>query len=48
MKRFIDEEAKTIWYFSNSGFQHIWQLATIESKIHPMNIALLVKKLGRN
>ena len=28
-------------------FQPIWQLATIGNKIHPLNIPLQAKKLGK-
>ena len=48
MKRFIDEEKKTIWYFSESGFPTYMAINNYRNKIHHMNIALLVKKLGKN
>ena len=48
MKRIIDDEKRLFGITLKVDFQPIWQLATIGNKIHPLNIPLQAKKLGKN
>ena len=48
MKRIIDDEKRLSGITLKVDFQPTCQLATIGDNIHPLNIPLQAKKLGKN